>query len=589
MGMITHDVEQGSPEWHALRGSGYFCASEAAAMMGQSPHMKRNELLHAKKTLGAREFSDFVQKRVLDKGHEVEEAARPIVEAKIMESLYRVTGTLEVAGLQLLASFDGLTMGEELAWECKLRNADLVQAAEAGEVPDSYWPQLEHQLLVSGAERLLFTPTDGTEEGTIFVPYDSRPERRAAVIAGWKQFAEDLETYVAVTAEPAKTAAPIKELPAIIWKRDGLALTHNLDVFRTAALQLVEDSKLPMETDQDFADREALCKAFAEAEKKIELYKAQILGEIEDVDAFSRGLTEISELIRQARLNGEKQVKTRKESIRVEILERAQRAFAEHIKKINERLGKPYMPKVDADFGGAMKNKRTVASLQDAVDTSLSKAKIKANEIGDLIAINLIQLRELAGEHKELFADTATLVLKPTDDVITTIKYRLAEQKRKEEAERERIRKEEEAKAQAAAEAKVRAEAEAKAKKEAEERAATEAAEKAKRDAEDKARLEEQERQRKAKADLETTTTIPPAPAAAPTAPAPQPERPGPAAPGATAPPPAPAIAAVAQTPLTSDQLRELIGETLDDFTHAELQDALMAIRLIRTSRRKTA
>ena len=41
---ITHDCQQGSPEWHALRAK-HFTASEAPAMLGVSKHQTRADLL----------------------------------------------------------------------------------------------------------------------------------------------------------------------------------------------------------------------------------------------------------------------------------------------------------------------------------------------------------------------------------------------------------------------------------------------------------------------------------------------------------------------------------------------------------------
>jgi predicted phage-related endonuclease len=47
--MQIHDLAQGSPEWQQYRLE-KFGASEAAAMLGISPLVKRNELLHMKAT-----------------------------------------------------------------------------------------------------------------------------------------------------------------------------------------------------------------------------------------------------------------------------------------------------------------------------------------------------------------------------------------------------------------------------------------------------------------------------------------------------------------------------------------------------------
>ncbi|WP_257263953.1 hypothetical protein [Endozoicomonas sp. ONNA2] len=43
------DIQQGAPEWLALR-QNHFTASEAPAMMGDSPFLSRDQLLHQKKT-----------------------------------------------------------------------------------------------------------------------------------------------------------------------------------------------------------------------------------------------------------------------------------------------------------------------------------------------------------------------------------------------------------------------------------------------------------------------------------------------------------------------------------------------------------
>ena len=108
------------------------------------------------------------------------------------------------------------------------------------------------------------------------------------------------------------------------------------------------------------------------------------------------------------------------------------------------------MPVIQADFAGVIRGKKTIASLHDAVDTELARAKIEANAIADRIEINLNSLRDMAKDHAFLFADIAQIVQKENDDLVALIKVRIAdhaaaEQKRL-DGERERIRAEEQAK-----------------------------------------------------------------------------------------------------------------------------------------------
>ena len=433
---IAENVIQGSPEWLALRAK-HFCASEASAMLGLSKKLSRNDLLRMKATGDEREFSAWVRDNVLANGHAAEAAARPQAEAFLQEDLYPCTGTLEVDGLPLLASFDGVTMDESVVWENKLANADLIAALREGVVGDEYWPQLEHQLLVSGAARAYFTASDIDGACRGFVWYESQPERRAQVIAGWRLFAEDLARYQPVEVLPAAVAAPIEDLPALTVEISGRVLSTNLAVWQDTVKARIQAISTDLRDDNDFATAESTVKFLEDGERRLALVKSQAQAQAADIDTLFRSIDAIAAEMRAKRLELDKLVKARKESIRGEILQFGREELRAHIDGLNKRLGKPYMPDTAwADFAGAMKNKRTVKSLRDAVDAELAGAKLSANAVADRIQINLNSLRELAADHAFLFADTAQLVLKDNDSLVAIIRQRIAEHQAAEEAKR---------------------------------------------------------------------------------------------------------------------------------------------------------
>ena len=483
---IHSDLAQGTKAWHELRASVDGTASEAAAILGLSKYTTRSELLKQKATGVTPEVSPS-QQRLFDKGHEVEELARVIAESFIQEELYPAVITNEVEGLKLLASMDGLTMMGDRGWECKMWNAEFAEMVSNGIVPDTHWPQLEQQMLVSGAEKILFTVTDGTEEKREQVWYESQPERRKQVLNGWKQFKEDLANYEAVEAAEKVEAEPVRDLPAINYKMNGLALESNLEAYKQAATDLVASSEKPLESDQDFADAEARQKVFTKAEKDIKDACDRVMGEIDSIDTFVKDMRFISEQIRQARLAEGKQIKARKEELREEILNKANqeasKALNEAMAKVNAKL-----PNINFDPFTAMKGKRTIESLQDAADTEVAKAKIQINEFVELAMGNALHLSTQAQGYDFLFNDWVQIAFKATEDFKTLVTARIAtyqaEKKAKEEAERERIRQEEVAKLQREAEAKARAEREAEAQKKREEQAKRDAEEKARFDAE---------------------------------------------------------------------------------------------------------
>jgi predicted phage-related endonuclease len=498
--MQTHDLVQGSAEWLEYRRN-HKNASDAPAMMGVDKKTTRTELLRMMATGSEKEFSDWVQKNVLDNGHRFEALARPHAEEIIGEKLYPVTGS----NGELSASFDGLTMMEDIGFEHKSLNDDLrnamVEGCTGADLPMVYRVQLEQQLMVSEGEKTLFMASKWNGEELVeerHCWYESDADLRAAIIAGWKQFDEDLANYVHVEPAPAVVAAPVVELPAVSVQVSGsIAVIDNFEVFELALRDFIENRLIRKpETDQDFADLDTQIKSLKKAEAALEAAEAAMLSQVASIDAMKRTKDMLHKLARDNRLMAEKLLEAEKANRRVVIQDGGKKAYADHVEALNKRLGKPYMPAMPADFVGVTKGKKSITSIQDAVNTELARAKIAANEAADRIDMNLKTLRELATDFAFLFSDTAQLVTKSNDDLVNLIKLRISEHKAAEQAkldaERDRIRAEEQAKAQAEAEAKVRAEMAVKA---AQERAEAEAAAKAEADrqANIRAQMREQE------------------------------------------------------------------------------------------------
>lgn len=448
--MELHNVIPGSPEWLALRAQpGTFTASEAPAMMGASPYMTRSELLAQKHTGLVREIDAGTQRR-FDAGHETEAAFLPIAEDMIGEELYPVTGSIVLDGMRLLASFDGLTENRKIDYEHKLLAQRIVNAILMNGEPDAehYW-QLEQQLLVCGGEKALFVTSEGTKESATTCWYISKPERRAALIAGWKQFAEDLKNYTAPAAAPVVVAEPVQALPAVMVQVSGeIAVRENFKAFETALRDFL-DHRLIREpkTDQDFADLELQIKAMKGAEEALAGAEAQMLAQVQSIDQAKKTKDMLAKLVRDNRLMAEKLLASEKERRRGEIVAGGVAAFKAHIDGLNQRLGKPYMPAVPVDFGGCIKGMKSMTSMENAVATELARAKIEANAVADRIQINLTWLRENATEFASLFPDTAQLVLKAPDDFKAQAENRISTEKARKDAEQNRIREEAAAKA----------------------------------------------------------------------------------------------------------------------------------------------
>ena len=453
-------VVQGSEEWLILRAARN-TASEAPAMKGVSKYQSRNDLLKQKATGLVPEIDSHTQ-RIFDDGHRAEAAARPIAETEIDDELFPVV--LDDAEGGFLASMDGLTMCRKVGWEHKSFNASLVAQIDAGQLDEHYLVQLDQQFALSGAERILFTASDGTDANCKHLWIERDESRFADVEAGWAQFEKDLAEYAPAEAEAPKAEGKAPEsLPALVVRASGMVEASNLKEFEAIARATLAGINTDLQTDNDFADAEKAVKFCTDVEKRLDGARENVLGQMKTVDEVVRSIDAIKEETRQIRLKLGKAVKDQKESRKLEILNTSRQAFNDFTHKLSVSK---YMPAINADFAGAMKGKKTISSLQSACDDEMARAKIEANEIAGVISINRDYINEAAADYRFLFNDFGQLCQKPADDFAAIVKSRIADHKQAEhdrmEAERAKIRAEEEVKA--------RREAEATAQKEAAER-----------------------------------------------------------------------------------------------------------------------
>lgn len=430
--MKVHDVIQGSPEWDALRAK-HRTGSEASVMMGASKHVTRNELIHMKATGSEREFSDFVRKMVLDKGHEAEALARPIAQKIIGEELF--PATISDDSDYLLVSLDGITMMDDIIWEHKQLNADKVAAINEGRCPECDIWQVKQGLMVTGAEKCLYMVSDGTEQNCHYVWVTLEDGDAERLLAGWRQFDADVAAYVPEAPKVEVIGRAPDDLPALRIDVKAMVSAPDLEAYKNQALAVFKGINRDLQSDEDFANAEKTVKWCKGIEDKLNATKESALSQTADLDKVLRTLDALSAEARTTRLELDKLVKARKEALRIEIMNRAKQSLFDHMATLNQRLGgKVRLPEITADFAGAMKGLKTIASLKNACDTELARVKIESSQVADAMELNLKSLREHAAGFENLFADAQQLVMKANDDLIAVIKNRISEHKAAEEA-----------------------------------------------------------------------------------------------------------------------------------------------------------
>jgi predicted phage-related endonuclease len=427
---MIHDLVQGSPEWDAFRLE-HHGASEAGAMLGLSPVMTRTELLKMKKLGLPREFSQFVQERVLDRGHETEALARPLIEQIIGEELYASTHSMG----RLSASCDGLTIDDETAMEHKQWSERLAAIVREGLVPEEHMPQCQQVLMVTKAKRLIFVVSDGTPERMVHVWVKPDAEWFARIRDGWAQFDRDLAAYVLPeSAAPAPVGKAPDLLPALRIEVTGAVTASNLAEFKATALATIRAVNRTLKTDQDFADADKAVKWCADVEGRLKAAKEHALSQTADIEALFRALDEIGAEAKTVRLDLDKLVTRRKTEVKEEAVSKARRALDEHVASLNAEIAPMRVTVGPVDFAGAIKGLRSIASMQDALDTALAGGRIAADTAARVVRGNVATFQAEAAGFEFLFADLGALVHKAADDFKAVVSSRIATHKAAEAA-----------------------------------------------------------------------------------------------------------------------------------------------------------
>lgn len=450
--MQALDLVQGSDAWLEAR-LNYLCASEAPAMMGKSKFMSRKELLDLKKGWKNNPDSSFKQK-LFSGGHEAEDSARQHVEFNVCEDLPATVGLIVVDGLEipLLASFDG--RGDfGYAWEHKLWNATLSENVLNGVLEDMYWIQLEHQMIVNDYDDSIhFTCSDGGEINKVDMMYRSVPERRAEVLAGWKQFIIDLDAHE-IEAKAEKAVAVKTALPSLEIVVAGTEITTNLrSVIDNVSALANKEIERKLETEMDFANKDALNKSVTKLRAALKAKIQSVKTEFVTYSEFEEMAKELDSVLLKMESAGKKQVKDEKERKKSDIANNAQAQINDLVASSNAKIAPLRLENVigvtQPDFMALMKGKSSIKNIQDDIDAEVAKQKIFISETMIKLVDNQAYLKENAQEYRQLFSDVATFINQDAEPFQAIVKTRIAEEVKRQADLVESIRLEEKAKAE---------------------------------------------------------------------------------------------------------------------------------------------
>ena len=443
--IIVHHLKQGSPEWHLYRAV-HFNASDAAAMLGCSPHQTRDELKLRLHTGLTADVDPRTQARY-DNGHRIEALARPLGEDVLCDELVPMV----VSRGKLSASLDGAVPFANPSvirftqiWEHKQLNDALrevmVEGATGADLPKPYRVQMEQQLMVTDAEDVLFTASDWDGETLIearHLVYVSDPALRAEIEMGWQLLEEEMVSYVPTTAGAIVIARTYAAMPALQFAVTGdLEVKHNLPVYLQALEAFAAAAPKKPSTDQEFADAVSAGRKGREIAKVAVSTKADLLRRTGSLNEAMGVLDQIETLGTELGKAQEKLVERRKEEVKAEMTRTARDLLAAEVESLNAELGEDLITPIGnvvGEFAEAVKNKRSFDSMQASVNEALAALKISYRQRAILLHTNLDVLGALDKKHSHLFNDKAAILTKAPDDFVALVKVRCSEFDRDEE------------------------------------------------------------------------------------------------------------------------------------------------------------
>lgn len=215
---------------------------------------------------------------------------------------------------------------------------------------------------------------------------------------------------------------------ALQIKLTGEVTDTNFEEWKTELLAQIAASKRELKTDDDFAIAESDVKSFKSGEKTLKAAKQSALEQAAAIQKLFAAIDEVTEEARQARLSLERQIKSRKEEIRDEIVDDGMRNIEACLAKQNstfQKVNRETFMRRDAleDF---TKGKRSGSGMQKAINEAVDGVKEKIKAHAELISNNEKTVEQVDSQYTALFQDKNTLLGQSAEELGKTIKERIA-------------------------------------------------------------------------------------------------------------------------------------------------------------------
>ena len=239
----------------------------------------------------------------------------------------------------------------------------------------------------------------------------------------------------------------------LIVKLTGSITESNFPEYKDELLQKISEINTDLQTDDDFFIAEESVKSCKAAEDAIDAAREAALDQTKDIRELFEAMTEVSEKLRDTRLDLSRKIKTRKEELKNEAIKNGVNTLKEKIKECNADPFATTRFVVDSDvFRNLVKGKRKLDSIKKAISKEVFRQLEVFSLYAKAIAVNRETISAFKQDYSTLFYDEDKLLVMGADELANVISSRVNRYKAEEEARKLREEKEAAEKKQAEAE-----------------------------------------------------------------------------------------------------------------------------------------
>jgi len=207
----------------------------------------------------------------------------------------------------------------------------------------------------------------------------------------------------------------------------GQIQSSNFHIWKDSLLTQIHSTNLDLVTDTDFVIASEDAKALKKAEKTLKEVKVKAIKQTEEIQSLFNALDEVSEQARQARLTLERQIRTKKQEIKNELISDAIEEVHGYITSkpeiFNQLDNSKHLQR--HHYEAVIKGKSTIISVQRSLNTLVKDVKAVINSECEHVFRNIALVEAIPSNDRLLFQDVSYLITLPENELQLTIENRI--------------------------------------------------------------------------------------------------------------------------------------------------------------------